>query len=66
MSPTYYKPKTFQNVANLHSEIASFVPYFPVYYYHIPMMNQVDINVEKMLYLASEKCRNIVGVKYTG
>ena len=66
MSPSYFKPGNEEEMVKVIVEVAKNVPDFPVYYYHIPMMNGLDFNVEKMLDLASKECSNIVGVKYTG
>ena len=66
MSPSYFRPKSTNEIANLLCNIAQITPNFPVYYYHIPMMNSVDCNVEKALNLANNVCPNIVGMKYTG
>ena len=46
-------------------KVAEVAPHFPLYYYHIPMMNEVDINVEKVFEIANQKCPNVLGVKYT-
>jgi len=53
MSPSYFKPKNEQEMANILCEVAQAVSDFPVYYYHIPFMNGLDFNVEKLLNLAS-------------
>ena len=46
-------------------QVAEVCPHFPLYYYHIPMMNGVDVNVETALNLAHARCPNVLGVKYT-
>ena len=65
MSPSYFKPKTVQDLANILIEVAKKVPETAVYYYHIPSMNGVNIEVKSTLDIAHSTCGNIVGVKYT-
>jgi len=66
MATSYFKPNNEEEVANLLCKVAEKVPDFPVYYYHIPMMNGVDVNVEECLTIANARCPNVVGCKYTG
>ena len=66
MSPSYFKPQNAEQIANLLCNLAELTPNFPIYYYHIPMMNGVDCDVEKCLNLANARCPNVVGMKYTG
>ena len=47
-------------------EVAKYVPHCPVMYYHIPFMSGVECDVYNMLNIASEKCPNVIGMKYTG
>ena len=52
-------------MADLLCRVAEVAPHFPLYYYHIPFMNTVDVNVEQALTMANKRCPNVLGVKYT-
>jgi len=45
MAPSYFKPKKFEDLANLIIEVASQIPGTPLYYYHYPGMNGVQFEV---------------------
>ncbi len=43
MAPSYFKPNNPQHLAEILIEVAKEVPEIPVYYYHIPFMNQINV-----------------------
>ena len=49
MSPTYVKPKTAEHVARQLVMVGQRVPSTPVYFYHIPFMTGIAINVNDTL-----------------
>ena len=65
MATSYYKPSNVKEVAAMLMSVANLAPHFPLYYYHIPMMNAVDVNVEEVMNMANAQCPNVLGVKYT-
>lgn len=66
MAPSFFKPKTEKQLADLLVSVAKIVPHMPLYYYHIPFMNGVDMHVEKVLNMANALAPNVIGCKYTG
>lgn len=63
--PTYFKPKSLVVLIDCLSEIAVAAPSLPFYYYHIPHMTAVEIDVVSLLELAAERMPNFAGVKYS-
>lgn len=61
----YFKPASVQNLANCMAEIASGAPDLPFYYYHIPHLTGVSMDMIEFLQLASPLIPNLAGIKYT-
>ena len=61
----YFKPTTVQNLVDCMTEIASAAPNLPFYYYHIPVITGVNVDMVEFLKLSEEKIPNLAGVKYT-
>jgi N-acetylneuraminate lyase len=61
----YFKPVSVQNLANCIAEIASGAPDLPFYYYHIPHLTGVTMDMIEFLQLASPLIPNLAGIKYT-
>lgn len=64
-SPNYFKPATVQVLAEICEEIASEVPDFPFYYYHIPVLTGVNFPMIDLLKLVTDRIQNFAGIKYT-
>ena len=64
-APFYFKPATAAVLAECCAEIAAVVPELPFYYYHIPVLNGVNIPMFDLLKAADGKIPNFAGVKYT-
>jgi N-acetylneuraminate lyase len=47
------------------TEIASAAPNLPFYYYHIPVITGVNVDMVEFLKLSEERIPNLAGVKYT-
>jgi N-acetylneuraminate lyase len=61
----YFKPSSVQNLVDCMSEIASAAPDFPFYYYHIPTLTGVGMDMTEFLRLGEAVIPNLQGIKYT-
>lgn len=61
----YFKPNAVQNLVNSMAEIASAAPQLPFYYYHIPTLTGVGMDMLTFLRLSEEKIPNLAGIKYS-
>lgn len=61
----YFKPTSVQNLAESMAEIASAAPQLPFYYYHIPTLTGVGLDMIEFLRLGEELIPNLAGIKYT-
>ncbi len=61
----YFKPTSVQNLADCMTEIASGAPDLPFYYYHIPTLTGISVDVLEFMKLAEIQIPNFAGVKYT-
>jgi len=61
----YFKPASVQNLVNSIAEIASAAPQVPFYYYHIPTLTGVGMDMVTFLRLSEDKIPNLAGIKYT-
>ena len=61
----YFKPSSVQNLANCMEEIASAAPGLPFYYYHIPHLTGVGMDMMEFLQLGEGSIPNLAGIKYT-
>ena len=61
----YFKPTSVQNLVSCMGDIASAAPDLPFYYYHIPHLTGVGMDMVKFLELAEGTIHNLAGIKYT-
>lgn len=61
----YFKPASVQVLADCMAEIASAAPELPFYYYHIPTLTGVGMDMMDFLQIAGNRIPNLVGIKYT-
>ncbi|TZF81879.1 N-acetylneuraminate lyase [Pedobacter sp. BS3] len=61
----YFKPSSVQNLVDSMAEIASAAPELPFYYYHIPTLTGVGMDMVNFLRLSEDKIPNLAGIKYT-
>ncbi|MFZ1749582.1 MAG: dihydrodipicolinate synthase family protein [Saprospiraceae bacterium] len=64
-APFYQKPSSIELLIDVCAEIASYSPTKPFYYYHIPVLTNVNISICEFLNKAGGKISNLKGVKYT-
>lgn len=65
MAPFYFKPTDAEVLADIGVEIAKEVPGMPVYYYHIPVLTGVHIQMIDLLRAADGRIPNLAGIKFT-
>lgn len=61
----YFKPTSVQNLVESIAEIASAAPALPFYYYHIPTLTGVGLDMIEFLRLSEDLIPNLAGIKYT-
>ncbi|MEI3798856.1 MULTISPECIES: dihydrodipicolinate synthase family protein [unclassified Chitinophaga] len=61
----YFKPTSVQVLADCMADIASAAPTLPFYYYHIPTLTGVGMDMMEFLEIAGSRIPNLAGIKYT-
>jgi N-acetylneuraminate lyase len=61
----YFKPDSVETLVNSMAEIASAAPYTPFYYYHIPHLTGVAMDLTEFLRLGEQRISTLAGIKYT-
>lgn len=61
----YFKPSGVKNLVDSMAEIAAAAPNLPFYYYSIPALTGVGMDMLEFLELAEAKIPNLAGIKYT-
>jgi N-acetylneuraminate lyase len=61
----YFRPSSVQNLVNCMAEIATGAPDLPFYYYHIPHLTGISMDMLDFLELAGPLIPNLAGIKYT-
>jgi N-acetylneuraminate lyase len=61
----YFKPTSVQNLVDCMAEIASAAPSLPFYYYHMPTLTGVGMDMVDFLKLGEKSIPNLAGIKYT-
>lgn len=61
----YFKPSGVKNLVDSMAEIASAAPNLPFYYYHIPTLTGVAMDMVEFLEIAESRIPNLAGIKYT-
>jgi len=65
VSAFYFKPGSAEMMVNCMAEIASAAPNLPFYYYHIPTLTGVAIDILEFLKLGEQRIPTLAGIKYT-
>jgi N-acetylneuraminate lyase len=65
VSAFYFKPSSVANLVNSMSQIASAAPNTPFYYYHIPTLTGLSMDMVDFLEKAESSIPNFAGIKYT-
>jgi len=61
----YFKPTSTANLVDCMAQIASAAPEMPFYYYHIPPLINIRIDILEFMRLAEQRIPNFAGVKFT-
>lgn len=61
----YFKPGNVEVLADCMASIAAGAPDLPFYYYHIPGLTGVGLDMVAFLDIAGKKIGNLKGIKYT-
>ncbi|WKN44210.1 dihydrodipicolinate synthase family protein [Tunicatimonas pelagia] len=64
-APTYFKLNTIDALANSLQLIAEGAPQLPLYYYNIPALTGVSLNMLALLESAQKEIPTLAGIKYT-
>lgn len=65
LAPYFFKPNGVAGLVDWCEQVAAASPQLPFYYYHIPSMTGVTLQVNEFLRMASKRIPNLAGVKYT-
>ncbi len=65
VSAFYFKPSSVANLVACMSAIAEAAPRLPFFYYHIPALTGIQIDMLEFLKLAEEQIPTLAGIKYT-
>lgn len=63
--PCYFRPDTTRSLVDCLATITAGAPDLPFYYYHIPAMTGVELDLNGFLRLASRQLPSLVGVKFS-
>lgn len=63
--PNYFKPGSLSVIIEMMAEIASAAPTLPFYYYNIPSVTGVQVDLLRFLEEGAEKIPNLAGAKYS-
>lgn len=61
----YFKPKTIEKLVDYLRDISAHCPDIPLYYYHIPVLTQVDLPMASFMKLARESIPSFAGIKFS-
>lgn len=65
VSPSYFKPEDARTLAETMGGIADAAPNTPFYYYHIPRLSGIALDVPLFLELAANRIPSLEGVKFS-
>lgn len=65
VSAFYFKPSSVDNLVACMAAIAAAAPQLPFFYYHIPALTGIQIDMVEFLKLAEEQIPTLAGIKYT-
>ena len=65
MAPFYFKPSSARPLVDWLKPVAAACPQTPFYFYDIPVMTGVRVNLLEFVRLASDEIPNFHGIKYT-
>ena len=63
--PFYFKPTSAANLADCMAQIAGGAPKLPFYYYHVPSITSVGLDLVDFIHIARKRMPTFAGIKYT-
>jgi len=63
--PAYYPVPTVEVLSNCLATIAESAPTLPLYYYHIPRLTGVELDMVRLLELNRDRLPSFAGIKYS-
>ncbi|XP_053481970.1 N-acetylneuraminate lyase isoform X2 [Ictalurus furcatus] len=66
ISPFFFKPSNAEALRMFLKEVGSAAPQLPLYYYHLPSMTGVKLNVSEVLEGIEKQIPSFRGVKFSG
>lgn len=65
VAPSYFKPASVDALVGCLREITAAAPELPFYYYHIPSMTGITLDLFELLRRAPKELPSMAGIKYT-
>jgi len=65
VAPCYHKPAALADLVAFCADVAGAAPDLPFYYYHIPSLSGVKVNVCEFLSTGAERIATLAGVKFS-
>lgn len=65
VAPSYYKPKSVDDLIDFMAPVAAAAPALPLYYYNIPSMTGVSLPVPQILEKGKKRIPTLNGVKFS-
>lgn len=65
LSPSYFRPANVDTLIECCAKVAKAAPALPFYYYDIPVLTGVNLNMEEFLAKAPSGIPNLRGIKFT-
>jgi N-acetylneuraminate lyase len=65
VAPSYFKPRSIEDLVACCARVASAAPALPFYYYDIAPLTGVHFAVDEFLEVAAKRIPNLAGVKYS-
>lgn len=65
LAPSYYKPKSVDDLIDFLTPVAAAAPKLPLYFYNIPSMTDVRLSVPELLKKGRKRIPSMHGAKFT-
>lgn len=65
MPPEYFKPDTVELLIDALEVVTQGAPELPFYYYHIPVLTGVNLDMVEFLRIGSKRLPTLVGIKFS-
>lgn len=65
IAPSYFKPRTLEDLVACCAQVAAAAPGLPFYYYDIPALTGISFPADDFLRSAAARIPNLAGIKYS-